>query len=131
MPPPSYRIYLPLILTPDEECRVARINATIWGRFYSFPLDGQTHLVPPLPWQEPTTFRLFNYTGRRTWHLYEPYYEKQEGGDAFTYEGGHPGEPFSLYLFTDCGFTRISSHIDPPLLTRAQPEAIFSRKSVH
>ena len=100
----------------------------MWGRFFSFSVDDKIHVVPPLPWRESTTFRLFNYTGGRTWHLYDPYYKKQAGGDAFVYEGGHPGKPFSLYLFTDCGFILITSHVDPPpAFTLEQLEAIFSR----
>ena len=123
-------IYLPIIVTPGEQCEIARVNTTVWGQFFSFPLDNQIHIVPPLPWQTSTTFRLFNYTGDHTWYLYEPYYKKQMGGDAFVYEGGHPGKPFSLYLFTDCGFILITSHVDPPeLLSQAQLEAVFLRES--
>lgn len=130
-PPPAGNpvIYLPIILTPGDQCEIARVNTTVWGQFFSFPVDNQIHIVPPLPWQTSTTFRLFNYTGDHTWYLYEPYYRKQVGGDAFVYEGGHPGEPFSLYLFTDCGFILITSHVDPPdLLSQAQLEAISQQR---
>ncbi len=129
-PSDGQRIYLPIIVTPGDRCEIARVNTTVWGQFFSFPLDNQIHIVPPLPWQTSTTFRLFNYTGDHTWYLYEPTYRKQVGGDAFVYEGGHPGKPFSLYLFTDCGFILITSHVDPPeLLSQEQLEAVFSWKS--
>ena len=128
--PTGDHIYLPIIITPGDKCEISRVNVVVWGQFFSFPVDNQIHVVPPLPWQTPTEFRLFNYTGDRTWYLYDPYYEKQSGGDAYVYGGGHPGDPFSLYLFTDCGFILITSHVDPPpLLTQEQLETIPFKES--
>ncbi len=120
-PPPPNPLYFPLILRPGGVCEVGRLQTTIWGNFYSFPLDFQNviHFVQPIPWQTPTEFHLVNYEGSVIWTQYLPYYHKQVDGYDFTYPGGLSGDDFKLFVRTDCGLILIETSIDDPTPTPA------------
>jgi hypothetical protein len=96
------------------------LQFNIWGVNYSIPLWDDAHpwSVWGLPWQRSTTFTVANYSGSRlTWIMYQPYYHKQNGGAVYTYPGGHAGEDFTMYVWTDCGRVQLQGVIDDPTPT--------------
>ncbi len=121
-------LFMPMIIQPGGVCEVGRLNVTLWGRFYSFPLkpDGNVKMIPPLPWGEPTTFYVVDYDGFVTWTQYAPYYRKQEGGYEFTYpgttDGTYAGDDFHLFVYTECGTIFVDTTIDDPTPTPGAPQ---------
>ena len=53
-------IYLPIIMKPSGMCEVGRLQVTVWGTFYSFPLkpDNNLKVIEPLDWASPTEFKI-------------------------------------------------------------------------
>lgn len=105
--------------TPEGECGTGRLETTIWGRFHSYSLvsDGTVLSLFPLPWQHSTEFNIVGYTGPVQWTLYQPYWEHQVGGYQYVYPGGHAGDDFTLFVYTDCGYIQLQSAIDDPTPT--------------
>ena len=126
--PPQNPIYLPIIITPGGVCQTGRLQVTVWGTFYSFPLapDGNIKTIKPMDWQSSTTFRIVNYQGPVTWTQYKPSYYKQHGGYEFVYPGGQAGEIFWMTVQTSCGTIVIASPVDDPTPTPA-PGAVSMR----
>jgi YVTN family beta-propeller protein len=103
------------------------LQFNIWGVQYDIPLSDDAHpwSVWGLPWQRSTTFRVVNYSGSKlTWIMYQPYYNKQVGGYTYTYPGGHAGEDFTMYLWTDCGKIQLQGVIDDPTPTPGPPQGM-------
>jgi YVTN family beta-propeller protein len=106
------------------------LQFNIWGVNYSIPLWDDAHpwSVWGLPWQRSTTFTVANYSGSRlTWIMYQPYYHKQNGGAVYTYPGGHAGEDFTMYVWTDCGRVQLQGVIDDPTPTPGAPAGLPHR----
>jgi YVTN family beta-propeller protein len=53
--------------------------------------------------------------------MYQPYYNKQVGGYTYIYPGGHAGEDFTMYVWTDCGRIQLQGVIDDPTPTPGPP----------
>ena len=104
-------------------CGTGRLEFNIWGRNYSIPLWDDAHVwsVSGLPWQRATTFTITSYSGPVTWTLYQPYWNKQDGGYVYTYLGGHAGEDFTMYVHTSCGTLQLQGAIDDPTPTPGAP----------
>ncbi|MCP4168020.1 MAG: DUF11 domain-containing protein, partial [Chloroflexi bacterium] len=118
-PAPQNPIYLPIIIMPGGVCETGRVQVTVWGTFYSFPLtpDENVKTIRPLNWNSTTTFRIVNYDGAVVWTQYQPTYFKQQGGYEFVYPGGHAGEVFWLTVQTECGTIIIATPVDDPTPT--------------
>ena len=56
--------------------------------------------------------------------MYQPYYNKQDGGYTYTYPGGHAGEDFTMYLWSDCGKIQLQGVIDDPTPTPGPPSGM-------
>ncbi len=97
-------------------CETGRLETTIWGRFYSIPLDETEiiHPIIPVPWQYSTEFNIVGYSGPVTLTLYQLCWEKQEGGYQYVYPGGHAGDDFTLFVYTDCGLIQLQTAVDDP-----------------
>ena len=97
------------------------MQTTVWGTFYSFPLNFNNipRYVEPLPWQAefPTVFKLVNFEGPVLWTQYLPFYKKQIDGYTFTYPGGFAGQDFKLFVRTECGLILIYTSVDDPTPT--------------
>ncbi len=118
-PTPSYMLYFPMLLRLGSVCEIGRLQVTVWGTYYDFKIsqDNIVYFVEPLPWQNPTLFKLVNYDGPVTWTQYKPYYFKQIGGYEFTYPGGLAGADFRLFVHTECGYIIINTSVDDPTPT--------------
>lgn len=104
-------------------CSAGRLEFNVWGRDYSIPLWDDAHVwsVNGLPWQRATTFTITSYSGPVTWTMYQPYWNKQDGGYVYTYPGGHAGEDFTMYVHTSCGTLQLQGAIDDPTPTPGAP----------
>ena len=116
-------------ITPPPGCENARLQFEVWGKQFNIPLwdDSQVWSVNGLPWQRPTVFNVTGFNGNVTWRQYQPYWKEQYGGYSFTYPGGHAGDLFQLYVYSQCGIIQLMGAIDDPTPTPVPGEQLGYR----